>query len=180
MKCPSCGYNDSKVIDSRPGRDGRAIRRRRECLNCSLRFTTYERIEELFPVVLKKDGRREPYDQEKLLRGIGKACDKRPISMAQREELASRILRELQESGEREVTGKVIGEKVMRELHRLDKIAYVRFASVYRQFEDVTDFMDEIKGLLGERKDNEFDAPRSGEAKKGKRTTPASGRGDGG
>lgn len=164
MRCPSCGEIESKVVDSRPGRDGKAIRRRRECLNCSLRYTTYERIEESIPLIMKKDGRLEPYDQDKLLRGIGKACDKRPISVTQREELASKILRELQESGEREVPSKVLGAKVMRELHKLDKVAYVRFASVYRQFEDITDFMDEIKGLLEERKDGEVTLNREEEA----------------
>jgi transcriptional repressor NrdR len=154
MKCPSCADTDSKVIDSRPGKDGRTIRRRRECLKCSLRFTTYERIEEFLPQVIKKDGRREPYDQEKILRGIDRACEKRPVSIAQREELANKLLRDMQENGEREVPSKTIGEKLMLELHKLDKVAYVRFASVYRQFEDVTDFMDEIKGLIEERKEN--------------------------
>lgn len=166
MKCPSCGGMDSKVIDSRPGKDGKEIRRRRECLSCSNRFTTYERIEEFLPLVIKKDGRREAYNREKLLQGIGRACDKRPISMAQREELANKILRELQESGEREVPVKVVGEKVMGALNKLDKVAYVRFASVYRQFEDVTDFMDVIKNLLEDHKDSEGAPAARGEQKK--------------
>lgn len=159
MKCPNCGDLSNKVIDSRLGKEGKAIRRRRECLQCSVRFTTYERIEEVSPVVIKKDGRREPFDDEKLLRGISKACDKRPISMAQREDLVNRIRRDLQDGGDREIMSKVVGEKVMRELHTLDKVAYVRFASVYRQFEDITDFLEELKGLLDEKKDSDDPFP---------------------
>ncbi len=149
MKCPFCGYKEDKVVDSREGRDGEIIRRRRECLYCRRRFTTYERIEDILPVVIKKDGRREPFDRSKILNGLKKACEKRPVSMEALDEIVSRIEKKIQEMGEKEIPSSVIGEEVMRELHELDEVAYVRFASVYREFKDINQFMEELKELLG-------------------------------
>lgn len=148
MNCPFCQYNDSKVIDSRDSQDGTIIRRRRGCLKCEQRFTTYERIEEPYPAVIKKDGRREAFDASKILDGVRKACEKRPISTATIESCVERISRVVQELGEAEVSAQWIGEKVMAELHALDEIAYVRFASVYRSFKDINEFMSELKELL--------------------------------
>ncbi len=151
MKCPFCRHLENKVVDSRLSRDGSVIRRRRECLNCQRRFTTHERIEEIMPMVIKKNGDREPFDRNKILVGIQKACQKRPISAEAIEGIVNRIEEFLQEKGEKEIPSSVIGEKIMQELHSLDEVAYVRFASVYRSFKDLTDFMIEVKELLGSR-----------------------------
>jgi len=151
VRCPYCQHAESKVIDSRDAQDGEVIRRRRECLNCGRRFTTRERIEEVLPLVVKKDGRREAFDREKLIAGLKKACQKRPVSMDAMERIVAEVERELQESGEKEVPASFIGERVMEALKNLDPVAYVRFASVYRSFRDVNEFMDELKGLLSHR-----------------------------
>ena len=153
MKCPYCSFLDSKVVDSRNGKDGTSIRRRRECLKCERRFTTYERIEEINLVIVKKDGRREGFDRSKIIDGLEKACEKRPISVEVIENLVSDLERELQETGEREVNSKVIGERLITKLYDIDEVAYVRFASVYRSFNDVNQFMDELKELLKEKDD---------------------------
>jgi len=139
---------DDRVIDSRLSKDGDLIRRRRECSHCQRRFTTYERVEETLPLVIKKDGRRELFDRGKILTGLQKACEKRPISVTVLEKLIERIEQRLQESGEREVLSREIGEQIMQELQNLDEVAYVRFASVYRSFKDVNEFMSEVKELL--------------------------------
>jgi len=152
MNCPFCSHSNSSVVDSRDSKEGETIRRRRECDSCGKRFTTYERVEELLPVVVKKDGRREPFDRKKILGGIQKACEKRPVSMERIEETVDRIEREIVELGEKEVPSTAIGERIMRALHDLDHVAYVRFASVYRDFKDVNQFLDELKGLLKEPK----------------------------
>ena len=149
MRCPYCGHLEDKVVDSREAGDGQATRRRRECLGCSRRFTTYERIEEILPSVVKKDGRREPFDRKKILEGLTRACQKRPVSAAQIEALISAVERHVQELGEKEVPSRVVGEAVMARLRELDPVAFVRFASVYRSFEDVGDFMSELQGLAG-------------------------------
>ena len=138
---------DDRVIDSRLSKDGDLIRRRRECSHCQRRFTTYERVEETLPLVIKKDGRRELFDRGKILTGLQKACEKRPISVTVLEKLIERIEQRLQESGEREVLSREIGEQIMQELQSLDEVAYVRFASVYRSFKDVNEFMNEVKEL---------------------------------
>jgi len=151
MKCPFCSSQRDKVIDSRLSKDGLAIRRRRECLECRRRFTTYERVEEINLLVVKKDGRREPFDRNKIITGMLKACEKRPISVKIIENFVSEFERELQERGEREVESKEIGERVMKKLYELDGVAYVRFASVYRSFKDINQFMDELKELLREK-----------------------------
>jgi len=151
MKCPFCRHLENKVVDSRMSRDGSVIRRRRQCLNCQRRFTTHERVEEIMPMVIKKNGDREPFDRNKILVGIQKACQKRPISAEEIEGIVNRIEEFLQEKGEKEIPSSVIGEKIMQELHALDEVAYVRFASVYRSFKDLTDFMMEVKELLGSR-----------------------------
>jgi transcriptional repressor NrdR len=148
MKCPFCHDPENKVIDSRESHEGAVIRRRRECLECKRRFTTYERVEELNPLIIKKDGRREAFDRDKLLSGLTKACEKRPVSVEQLDELVTHIERRLQETGEKEVASSVIGEEVMRRLPELDEVAYVRFASVYRSFRDIAEFMTELKDLL--------------------------------
>ncbi len=148
MKCPFCGHKEDKVIDSRSSEEGRSIRRRRECLKCKRRFTTYENIEETSLMVIKKDGRRESFDRKKILSGIKKACEKRPISTQQLEELVDRIEHTLQSKFEKEINASVIGELLMELLHDLDEVAYVRFASVYRQFKDINQFMKELRGLL--------------------------------
>ena len=150
MKCPFCTDLENKVIDSRLSKEGELIRRRRECQGCQRRFTTYERIEEILPMVVKKDGRREPFDRTKILSGIKKACEKRPISMETMEEMIEKIERDLQESEAKEIDGNTLGEKVMNALHGLDEVAYVRFASVYRSFKDISEFMVELQGLLKE------------------------------
>jgi transcriptional repressor NrdR len=136
------------VIDSRPDKDGTAIRRRRECESCGKRFTTHERVEETLPLVMKRDGRREPFERAKLIAGIQKACEKRPVPVETIERLVDRLEARLQESGEKEVPSTVIGELVMNELHHIDQVAYVRFASVYRSFKDISEFMAELQDLL--------------------------------
>ncbi|MEK6579418.1 MAG: transcriptional regulator NrdR [Bdellovibrionota bacterium] len=146
MKCPFCATLDTKVIDSRLNQQGDMTRRRRECPRCEGRFTTYERVEEVMPVVIKKDGRREPYDRQKVVEGISKACQKRSIAMQKIEELVDRIEKRLQSYGLKEVPGRTIGQMVMNELNKLDKVAYVRFASVYREFRDVQEFVAELQG----------------------------------
>ena len=148
MRCPFCKRDDSKVLDSRESAEGTVTRRRRECLGCRKRFTTYERVEELMPLVVKKDGRREPYDREKLISGLQKAVEKRPVSMDQLEALVAEVEARVLERGEKEVPSSLLGEEVMRRLRTLDQVAYVRFASVYRSFRDIEEFMDELKGLL--------------------------------
>ena len=148
MRCPFCATDDTRVLDSRESHEGAVIRRRRECEACRRRFTTYERIEELNPLVVKKDGRREAFDREKLLMGLKKACEKRPVSVAQLEEVVGEIEKRLQELGEKEVPSNIIGEEVMRRLPALDEVAYVRFASVYRSFKDIAEFMNELKELI--------------------------------
>ncbi|MCI6821798.1 MAG: transcriptional regulator NrdR [Clostridiales bacterium] len=148
MRCPYCEYENSKVIDSRHTEDGHAIRRRRECESCGKRFTTYEKIEEIILMVIKKDGRREAFDRGKLLNGIIRACEKRPVSLAQMEKIADGIERGLNNMMEKEVKSQFIGELVMDQLKDVDQVAYVRFASVYRQFTDVSTFVAEIEKLL--------------------------------
>ena len=151
MKCPYCGYSESKVIDSRPADENASIRRRRECLSCSKRFTTYETVESLPMVVVKKDGSRQSFDKDKVLRGMIRACEKRPVPLAQLEEIAGEIEQDLQNSMEREISTETIGEKVMDRLRSVDQVAYVRFASVYRQFKDIDTFMAELNKLLSEK-----------------------------
>ncbi len=151
MKCPFCSHLDDKVIDSREGRDGETIRRRRECLKCQRRFTTYERIDEIPYMVVKKDGRRERFDRQKILQGVMKACEKRPVAMPKIEALVDEVERFVLESPERERSTTEIGTLLMQRLKKLDKVAYVRFASVYSDFKDVKEFMSELKGLLKER-----------------------------
>lgn len=147
MKCPFCGHLESKVTDSRVGTAGDVIRRRRECETCARRFTTYERVEEVLPLVVKKDGRREPFDRQKVLGGLHRACDKRAVPVARLEQIVDSIERELIDSGEKEVTANLVGEKVMAHLRELDPVAYVRFASVYRQFRDIDELQREIDQL---------------------------------
>jgi len=151
MKCPFCAHLHDKVVDSRESKDGDAIRRRRQCLKCKRRFTSYERIDEIPSMVVKKDGRRERFDRQKVLAGILKACEKRPVSMSQLETIADNAETMVQESSEREVSTRVLGEMIMKELRNLDKVAYVRFASVYMDFKDVQEFMSELKDLLKNR-----------------------------
>jgi transcriptional repressor NrdR len=153
MKCPFCNHSESKVVDSRIAKDKETIRRRRECLSCHKRFTTTERTEDALPLVVKKDGRREPFNHLKILNGLKKACEKRPISINLIEKIVNRIELHFQERGEREVKSSEIGEMVMDELHKLDGVAYVRFASVYRQFKDIQEFMNELNELLGKKEE---------------------------
>jgi len=148
VKCPFCAFQDTKVIDSRLGREGDSIRRRRECLSCRRRFTTYERVEETLPLVIKKDGRRELFDRQKIIAGILRACEKRPVPIATIEVIVDSLELSFMECGEKEVESSRIGEAVMQALHDLDQVAYVRFASVYREFKDLAEFMDELKDLL--------------------------------
>jgi transcriptional repressor NrdR len=148
MKCPFCGYLEDKVVDSRESREGEAIRRRRECLRCERRFTSYERIDEIPYMVVKKDGRREPFDRNKVMAGILRACEKRPVPSAKLDGIVNAIEKYVQESSERERPTSKIGEMIMRRLKELDKVAYVRFASVYLEFEDVSEFMTELKHLV--------------------------------
>lgn len=152
MKCPFCSTTESKVIDSRISKDGGLIRRRRECEKCAKRYTTYERVEEPLPAVVKKDGRREAFDRMKISSGIRKACQKRPISTETIDAVVDSIERSVLDQGESEIQSSDIGEKVMDELHRLDEVAYVRFASVYRSFKDINEFMSELNDLLGKEK----------------------------
>ena len=148
MKCPKCATMENKVIDSRINKEGDITRRRRECLQCEERFTTYERIEQTLPYVIKRDGRREEFNRDKILDGVKKACQKRAISIEQIEGLVDRVEKYFQDLGEKEVSAVTIGEKVVRELYTQDEIAYVRFASVYRSFKDVNEFMSELKDIL--------------------------------
>jgi transcriptional repressor NrdR len=151
MKCPFCGNDEDKVIDSRPAEEGLAIRRRRECISCNSRFTTYEKIENLPLVVIKKDGTRQPFDSGKLISGLLKACEKRPVSIDQIESLVHSIEDQVQSSLKREISSGEIGEMVMERLKKLDEVAYVRFASVYRQFKDVNSFFQELSAMLDKR-----------------------------
>jgi transcriptional repressor NrdR len=148
MKCPGCSGMENKVIDSRLNKEGTVIRRRRECLSCSERFTTYEKLERSLPLLIKKDGRREEFDRDKIIDGVKKACQKRPVSIKDIEELVDRVEQYLQELGEKEVSAVKVGEKVISEIYNLDDVAYVRFASVYRSFKDVNEFMVELKEVL--------------------------------
>ena len=148
MKCPYCGYKESKVIDSRPAEEGSSIRRRRECLSCAKRFTTYETVESLPMVVIKKDGSRQSFDKSKLINGMVRACDKRKVPLPVLEKIADEIEQELQSALEREITTEQVGEMVMKRLKDVDEVAYVRFASVYRQFKDIDTFMKELNKLL--------------------------------
>ena len=151
MKCPYCGDEESKVIDSRPTEDGERIRRRRECLQCERRFTTYETVESLPMVVIKKDGSRQSFDRSKVLRGIQRSCEKRPVPVAEMERMTTEIEQELQNNLEREISTELVGEMVMDKLKKADEVAYVRFASVYRQFKDINTFMSELNKLLNEK-----------------------------
>lgn len=152
MKCPFCGHLEDRVVDSRLSTDGEAIRRRRECEKCGKRFTSYERVEEIMPMVVKKDGRREPYDRQKVLGGLKKACEKRPISIEMLENMVDEIEKKLLDGAQKEVSTSQIGEEMMRRLQELDKVAYVRFASVYRDFKDIDEFVSELTELLGPEK----------------------------
>jgi transcriptional repressor NrdR len=148
MRCPFCQNSENKVIDSRESHEGAVIRRRRECLDCRRRFTTYERVEELSPLIVKKDGRREAFDREKILAGLKKACEKRPVPIEELESTVTEIERKLQGMGEKEVASSFLGEELMSRLQKLDEVAYVRFASVYRSFRDISEFMHELKELI--------------------------------
>ena len=151
MKCPFCAYLEDKVVDSRESREGEAIRRRRECLRCERRFTSYERIDEIPYMVIKKDGRREPFDRNKIMAGLLRACEKRPVPSSKLDSIVNAIEKYVQESSERERPTSKIGEMIMRRLKEMDKVAYVRFASVYLEFEDVSEFMTELKHLVQRR-----------------------------
>ncbi len=153
MKCPYCAEIDNKVIDSRLSKDARAIRRRRECVACGRRFTTYEKLEELLPMVVKKDSRREPFSREKIISGIKKACQKRPVSMTKIDEFVDSLELYFQEVGRKEIDSKEVGEMVINKLKEWDEVAYVRFASVYRQFKDINEFMVELEGILKSRRE---------------------------
>ena len=153
MKCPFCDELEDKVVDSRMAKEGEVIRRRRECLGCKRRYTTYERVDEILPMVVKKDGRRESFDRAKILAGLKKACEKRPISTATIEAVTDSIEKSIQEMGETEIEIRIVGEELMKELHQLDQVAYVRFASVYREFKDIDQFMDELRTLAQQRRE---------------------------
>ena len=153
MKCPYCTKINNKVIDSRLSKDGRTIRRRRECIECGRRFTTYEKLEDVLPMVIKKDGRREPFSRQKIIEGIKKACQKRPVSITKIEEFVDSLELFFQELGKKEVESTEVGEKVINNLKKWDEVAYVRFASVYRQFKDINEFMAELEGILRARKE---------------------------
>ena len=148
MNCPFCQHGDTRVVDSRLGKEGNNVRRRRECPSCERRFTTYERVEEILPWVIKKDGRREAFDRSKIIAGMQRACEKRPVSVEQIEEMVDQLERRFQECGDKEIDASLIGEAVMDTLHSVDEVAYVRFASVYRQFKDINEFMHELTDLL--------------------------------
>jgi len=152
MRCPYCGHKEDKVVDSRATQEGSAIRRRRECLRCGKRFTTYEYVEEVSLMVIKKDGRREPFDRKKILSGVMRACEKRPVSVEKMEELVTQVERTIAKKSDREVASSRLGELIMERLKAMDDVAYVRFASVYRQFKDVGQFMEELKGILSKEK----------------------------
>ena len=153
MKCPFCDELEDKVVDSRMAKEGEVIRRRRECLGCKRRYTTYERVDEILPMVVKKDGRRESFDRTKILAGLKKACEKRPISTATIEMVTDRIEKRIQEMGETEIESRIVDEELMKELHQMDQVAYVRFASVYREFKDIDQFMDELRTLALQRRE---------------------------
>jgi transcriptional repressor NrdR len=153
VKCPFCDEFEDKVVDSRMAKEGEMIRRRRECLGCKRRYTTYERVDEILPMVVKKDARRESFDRAKILAGLKKACEKRPISTATIEAVTDRIEKRIQEMGETEIESRIVGEELMKELHQLDQVAYVRFASVYREFKDIDQFMDELRTLAQQRRE---------------------------
>ena len=153
MRCPYCTKIDNKVIDSRLSKDGRTIRRRRECIDCGRRFTTYEKLEEVLPMVIKKDGRREPFNRDKITEGIKKACQKRPVSITKIEDFVDSLEVHFQELGKKEIESKEVGEMVINSLKEWDEVAYVRFASVYRQFRDINEFMEELEGILRARKE---------------------------
>ncbi|NLD38478.1 MAG: transcriptional repressor NrdR [Desulfatiglans sp.] len=153
MKCPYCSNIENKVIDSRLSKDGRTIRRRRECLECERRFTTYEKLEEILPMVVKKDGRREPFSRDKIIAGIKNACQKRPVSVTMIDDFVDLLEVYFQELGKKEVESKEIGEKVIKSLKEWDEVAYVRFASVYRQFKDINEFMAELEDILKTRRE---------------------------
>ena len=153
MKCPYCTKIDNKVIDSRLSKDGRTIRRRRECLECKRRFTTYEKLEDVLPMVIKKDSRREPFNRAKIIDGMRKACQKRPISITKIEEFVDSLEVYFQELGKKEIESKEVGERVINNLKEWDEVAYVRFASVYRQFKDINEFMAELEGILKSRRE---------------------------
>lgn len=156
MNCPFCGYAEDKVIDSRPTDEGAAIRRRRECLSCFKRFTTYEKVESLPSMVIKADGTRQIFDRIKLLNGLVRACVKRPVSINELEELSLDIETQLQNSSQREITTKEIGEMLMERLKSIDEVAYVRFASVYKKFDNINSFMEELQGMLGKACSKDF------------------------
>ncbi|EAT15922.1 transcriptional regulator NrdR [Desulfuromonas acetoxidans] len=158
MKCPFCSCIDTRVVDSRLAKEGNSIRRRRECAECNRRFTTYERVEDILPLVVKKDGRREPFDRLKIISGMQRACEKRPVSIATIEKIVDQMEMEFQECPEREIPASRVGEAVMKALHDLDEVAYVRFASVYRQFKDINEFMQELKDILGNQHDLHSDS----------------------
>ena len=153
MRCPFCNHIEDKVIDSRQSKDADVIRRRRECLKCEGRFTSYERIENILPHVIKKDNSRVLFDRRKILQGLERACEKRPVSVESREELATKIEKSLQATGEKEISSSFIGEQIMDYLKEIDQVAYVRFASVYRQFKDIKEFMQEINDIVYKNKD---------------------------
>ncbi|HYB90778.1 MAG TPA: transcriptional regulator NrdR [Candidatus Binataceae bacterium] len=165
MKCPFCHHRGNRVIDSRMSVDGTRIRRRRQCSSCKRRFTTYEQVEETTPVVVKKDGRRELFDRNKIIAGLKRACEKRPVSTATIEEIANRIESQAIESGSKEIPSSFIGTAVMNELHRIDQVAYVRFASVYRSFKDIDEFMHELEDLIQLRKETPVGESRPREKK---------------
>lgn len=162
MRCPFCSHIEDKVVDSRESKDGDSIRRRRECLECGRRFTSYERIDEIPYMVVKKDGKRETFDRNKVLAGLFRACEKRPISTGQLEEIVDEVEKDVQDSLDRELATSEVGKIIMRRLKALDKVAYVRFASVYLEFADVSEFMSELKQLVGSR-------PAAAELKKKKK-----------
>ena len=165
MRCPFCRHRGNRVIDSRLSNDAALIRRRRACSACKRRFTTYERVEEAAPMVVKKDGRREQFDRAKIVAGLKRACEKRPVSMETIEQIANNIETTMTEQSEREVNSNMIGSAVMNELHKIDQVAYVRFASVYRQFKDIDEFMHELEDLINQRK--QTSSPRAAGEKKG-------------
>lgn len=155
MRCPACQYNGSRVLDSRPSHEGRSIRRRRECESCNYRFTTFETVEEIPLIVVKKDGTRQEFNRDKVLRGLIRACEKRPISMEQLEEIVNQVERNLRATGKNEVQSRDVGELVLEQLANVDDVAYVRFASVYRQFKDINVFISELTELLNKNKDSQ-------------------------
>ncbi|WP_084511873.1 transcriptional regulator NrdR [Geothrix fermentans] len=173
MRCPFCGHLEDKVVDSRESREGDSIRRRRECLSCARRFTSYERVEEVPLVILKKDGRREPFDRQKLMKGLLLACQKRPVSLARIEELVADVQARLMERPDREIRSRELGELIMDELKALDQVAYVRFASVYRDFKDLPDFVKALEGLM--HKEAQKEAPQGSGSGPG--SGPESGQG---